>query len=429
MNNFCEHCGAPLKEGDAFCEQCGQKIEDTAIAEQPAPQAAPQAYAGGVPAAVPAVRKSKKTLVILLACAAIVIAAALVVLLVPGILRPAAEAPVMAETVLKPLSGDLAYQEGEVKVQCTYDAPDEIIPAIYRSMDHIVFMKCWSDNGDTDLMVTVEIPGFTQKYEQKVSVTRMETQLKIHPPIAEGAVKTLNSSKNTQLVVSVKDINSGKVIVQDSKEIKLYSRYDMLWQDKDGTAYYENFLAWLTPEAPEVKAMVRYSADALNELFGYSAIVGYQPLGNLNHTQGTATQAAAMMYAMAQYYQVKYVATPFSATDTQLQRCATPAEVLNNRAGICCETAVTLASALQATGMHAVLILLPGHMQTAVEDWPGTGDYVLIETTALESAAAKDWNNVIGIYSKKEWSDYLEQNKCTVLDCDLAQTLKIQSID
>jgi hypothetical protein len=102
---------------------------------------------------------------------------------------------------------------------------------------------------------------------------------------------------------------------------------------------------------------------------------------------------------------------------------------LNNRAGLCCETAVTIASALQATGMHAVLILLPGHMQTAVETWPSSGDYILVETTALEQAAAQDWAPVIGLSTKENWQKYLDDNKCTVIDCNLAQALKIQAID
>ena len=429
MNNFCEKCGTPLKEGFAFCEKCGHKIPTSdpvaAASLQDASAGQDTVYA---PVPLKPVKKNKG-LVIGIICAAVVVAALLVVFLVPGIMKPAIDTSAVAAVTLEPLPADLVYNEAKVKVQCTYDSPDVIIPAIYRSMDYIVYMKCWSDNGNTDLMVTVEIPGFTQKYEQKISVTRAETQLKIRPPLAEGAVKTLNSSKNTQLVVSVKDINTGEVIVQDSKEIKLYSRFDMQWQDENGTAYYENFLAWMTPEAPEVKELVRYSADALNELFGYTSVVGYQPMGNLTQSQGTASQAAAMMYAMAKYYQVKYVATPFSATDTALQRCATPAEVLNNRAGLCCETAVTLASALQATGMHAELILLPGHMQTAVETWPDTGEYILIETTALDNAAAQDWNNVIGVYTKDEWTKYVGQEGYTVIDCDLAQALQIQSID
>jgi hypothetical protein len=317
MNKFCAYCGAPVEEGFTFCKKCGQHVmDDTAPAAAAAPrQTVLPRQAAGIPqnAVYPPRMKpgGGKLLAIILSCAVLVIAALLVIFLVPGIVRPAQSVSGSEKSVLEPLPASLVYQEGEVKVQCTYDAPDEIIPAIYRSMDDIVYMKCWCDNGTADLMVTAEIPGFTQKYQQKISVNRMETQLKIHPPLVEDVVKSLNSSKNVQLEVSVKDMNTGEVIVQDTKNIKLYSRYDMLWQDKDGTAYYENYLAWLTPEATEIKELLRASADALKELEGYDAIVGYQNMGSFSHQEGTAYQTMAMMYAMAKYYQVKYVAASF----------------------------------------------------------------------------------------------------------------------
>lgn len=456
MSKFCHKCGSPLLEGFQFCEKCGAPVapekpqsellpQEAPVEPQPEllPQEAPIEPqpikpAGQTPPPYnpPAPqKKSNKGLMIGIVCAAVVIAALLVVFLVPGIITPAAKNVSNEDKGLLPLPADLVYTEGKPVVTCSYDAPEVIVPAIYRSIDYVVFLKCWSDNGKSDLMVSVEIPGFTQKYEQKITVTRAETQLKIVPPIADGAVKTLNSSKDAQLVVSVKDINTGEVIVQDSKPVKLYSRYDMQWVAADGTPYYENYLAWVTPEAPEIKDLLRSSADALSELTGgqYTSIVGYQNMG-LPEIDRTEYQAAAMMYALAKYYQVKYVMTPISSTSTELQRCATPAEVLKNRSGICCETAATMASAIQSTGMHAVLILLPGHMQTAVEIAPNSGEYLLIETTALDAAAAGYLRYgpdepVFKYFSKEQWAAYVGQEGYDVIDCNLAADLKIRSID
>ena len=36
----------------------------------------------------------------------------------------------------------------------------------------------------------------------------------------------------------------------------LYSRYDMQWMDAQGTPYYENILAWVTPEAEEIRTLL-----------------------------------------------------------------------------------------------------------------------------------------------------------------------------
>jgi hypothetical protein len=430
MSKYCEQCGALLNDADAFCQTCGHPAAAAATPQSPvAPQQPAQAYAA--PAGKKA--KGKAGLVIGIIAGVAVVAALLVVLLVPGILNPAAPGANFSGELME-LPKTLAAPSGEVAVHCTYDAPEIIVPALYRSMDYIVYLKSWTDSGQADVLVTVEIPGLTQKFEQKVPVTRAETQMKILPPIEEGAAKTLNSSKNAQLKVTVTDIKTGNVIVQDSRQIQLYSRYDMQWQGEDGTQYHENFLAWLTPEAPEIGQLLRDLADSLSTLTnGYlTSVVGYQQQGDYSVADMSYAQACAVMYTLAHTYQVKYVASPFSATDTNLQRVKTPAEVINSRAGLCCETAVTVASALQAMQMHAVMILLPGHMQTAVETGNGTGEYYLIETTALDAAATGNFqqgNPVVTYMTKDQWLQYVSQDGYEVIDCSLAQSLNIKSID
>jgi len=429
MIKYCQQCGAVLNESDAFCQACGH----SAAAYTPADPV--QEMPSYPPVKEKKAHKGKSGLVIGIFAGVLVVAALLIVLLVPGILSPAGtEARANFTGELLPLPSDLQVTSEKATVYCTYDSPDIIVPALYRSMDSIVYLKCWTDFGETDALVTVEIPGLTQKYEQKITVTRAETQLKVHPPILEGATKTLNSSKNAQLKVTVTNIKTGDVIEQDSKEIQLYSRFDMQWQSRDGTQYHENFLAWLTPEAQEVGQLLRDSADSLNYLTkGYlTSVVGYQPQGNFTIEDMSYAQACAVMYTLASTYQVKYVASPFSSTDTNLQRVKTPAEVINSRAGLCCETAVTVASALQAMQMHAVMILLPGHMQTAVETNYNSGDYYLIETTALDAAATGDFatgNPVITYLTKDQWLQYVSQEGYDVIDCQMALDLNIKSID
>ncbi|NMA24361.1 MAG: hypothetical protein GX936_01695, partial [Clostridiales bacterium] len=285
-------------------------------------------------------------------------------------------------------------------------------------------------------LIEVEIPGFTQKYEQKITITRSETELRIHPPLVDGVAKTLNSSKDAQISISVIDLNNGKIILKDTKPVKLYSRYDMQWVGEDGTPYDENILAWVTPEAMEIRELLRWSADACNELTSgqLNAIVGYQEaVSGWSRETLTYVQAYCIMHTMADEFGVKYIMSPFSSTSSELQRIATPSEVLKSASGLCVETSVTLASALQAMNMHAVLILLPGHCQVAVETWYDSGEYLLIETTALENAASaytdEDFDNVIIPLSKDEWRLYLSQDGYTAIDCDLSRQLQITSID
>lgn len=447
MTKFCEGCGHPMEDDKLFCDKCGRKVSRVTPppARPAAPVMRPQPPAQPAPVAAyapPPQQKSRAGLFIALGIAAV----AIIVLVIAfggglyywvfarnpgGTANPnATSAP--SSVSLIPFPDSLKVTD-DVKVNCEYKSPDSIIPANYRSLDNIVFMQCWTDKGSTQLMVTVEIPGFTQKYQQLVNVTRAETELSIHPPMLADAAKTLTSSKDAELVVSVTDQNTNKVILQDTKPVKLYSRNDIQWEGADGTPYDENILAWVTPEAAQVDKLLRDSADALS-LFsngGFDSIVGYQKIGDLSQADGTYWQVAAMMYTLANKYKVKYIMAPFSPTGSDLQSVKTPAQVINEKAGLCVETAVTMASAIERTNMHAVLILLPGHAQVAVETWPNSGEYLLIETTALDAASNADFDKggVITYMTKDQWTKYMAQDGYVAIDCDLAEKLHIQSID
>jgi len=444
MAKFCEGCGHPLEEDACFCNICGRAVQQQPPVYPPQqpyypPQAPSRPYAAVGAAYPPAQKKKPGTGLIvglILGGAAIVAAAVMGVALLG---RGGSQKVVAGPTATAKASGlqlilfpdALKADSKNVTVHCTYTPPATIIPANYRSMDSVITLKCSTDSGTTRLLVTVEIPEFTQKYQQMIDVSRAETDLKIHPPLLEDAAKSLGTSKDAQLIVTVTDQNSGKVIVQDTNPIKLYSRFDMQWQSEDGTPYYENILAWVTPEAPEIDQMLRLSADSLSELTNgkLDSIIGYQEVDGLTHEQVTAYQVCAMMYTLAAKYNVKYIMAPFSSTSSDLQSIKTPSEVINGAGGLCVETAVTMASAIERTNMHAVIILLPGHAQVAVETWAGSGDYFLIETTALDSAAAKSFDKVVYVLTKDDWKKYLSQDGYVAIDCDLAEKLNIKSID
>ena len=335
-----------------------------------------------------------------------------------------------AELELIPFPAELVVS-GTSEISCNFKAPDVIIPANYRSLEYIVYLQCWTDQGASEALISVEIPGFTQRYEQKISVSRLETEISIRPPLMAGAISTLNSSKDAQIVISVTDLKQNKVVIQESRSVTLYSRYDMQWVDSAGTPYYENILVWVTPEAEEIRTLLRLAADSANELTegGLNAIVGYQQVSDWSQDDITYVQVVSMMHALSAKLGVKYLMTPFSSTSVDLQRVATPAEVINSAGGLCVETAVTIASAIQATNMHAVLILLPGHMQVAVETWEGSGRYFLIETTALDAALEGNFDVVVNYtMTTEDWTAYMASEGMYAIDCDLASQLGIQAI-
>lgn len=455
----CPRCNSILDSQSVFCRQCGYKLTDEIPApannispnppraEQPQRMSFPQAQApvynnppmqnpmpkqqvpnysppvqNPVPiqqgqgfGAQPQKAKSGKAVKI------IVIAAAVVAVLVAAFFlsRPLWDRSSEQASTSNLPSGIEKRQPATPK--CSYEAVSVIRPALYQSTDYVIYFRGTSEE-DKEAILTVEIPGFTQKYEQKVTLTSQETKLKVHPPMIDGVLGTLNIKKDTQLKVSLLDVSTKNYIIQDSKPVTILSKNDMKWGSDDGSeTYYENICAWVTPESPKIKELLRNSVDQLTVWSNGSvdAIVGYQQIGDLAGNQITYYQVAAMYETLRSFYGVRYLATPISTSGPEAQqRIALPEEVISQKSGLCIETAVTMASAIEATGMHPMVLILPGHAQVAVETWQNSGEYYLIETTALTEP---DWDNIIYYLDKEQWADYLDDNQVTVVDVELAR--------
>ena len=134
------------------------------------------------------------------------------------------------------------------------------------------------------------------------------------------------------------------------------------------------------------------------------------------------------MYEMG----VRYNMDTFSISGSH-QHVLFPEDVLKQKGGLCIETTLVVASALQSADMHAFIVLPPGHAQVAVETWEGSGEYFLIETTALEgnsnnrqafvSGANQLINSgkvsgIITYMDQESWYNYLSVDGTYLIDCD-----------
>jgi hypothetical protein len=322
------------------------------------------------------------------------------------------------------------YMDKKPEAVIGFATVDSIFPSNYRTMDAIVTFTGYSDYGNLDVLIEVEIPGFTQVYKQKVQLGRQVTKLRIIPPLVTGSID-LNSEKMAQIVYSVTEVDTGKLLVQESKNIKLYSKFDMIWGDEfDGDAYTDNILAWMTPDAPEILQLKRDAIDYLSYISegAIDSLLGYQDYNFFDHYYyNTWVQAVAIQGAMSDITQIRYNNSWFSM-DAQ-QRVKLPADTISSRSGLCIETALVMASALQSAGMHVMLIFPPGHAQVAVEAWYNEGEYFLIETTVLPMAQDMDgWDSAIVYLDKDEWYAYITGAPCYVVDCDLGEKLGIRAM-
>ena len=330
------------------------------------------------------------------------------------------------------------------EIQCEYVTA--IFPALYNSIDYVISMSAICEQGDCDILVETEIEGFTQKYSQKITLGPEITRLYIKPALLSQELN-LNSQKTTQLKITVTNLENQKIVIQETKAITLMSLYDLsLSYGSDGAHPLVNTLAWLTPEAKEVRELKRLAIEEIKGLtqeqyYGVqtddgienvaimTGIVGYQP-ANLNlfdlQAYYVQMQALAIQCAMSDWG-IAYNMSSYSSSDFYqvLQRVVPPAETINTKSGVCIETSLVMASALQSAGMHCMLVFPPGHCQVAVEIWE-TGEYLLIETTILP-VTLDNITNIVQYQTKEEWEQFVG-NATYIIDCNMAPYLNLTPI-
>lgn len=329
-----------------------------------------------------------------------------------------------------------------------YDAVDTIYPSLYNTYDAFLIIKTGCISGNRKVQVEAEIPGFTQKYKETFTLDSSYREIKIKPPALTGDL-ALSLAKEAQMQVSISEMD-GTLLEAKTFPVTIKSKYDFEWSsDEYGIVTRDNILCFLTPESSAVAELKRQAVDEISAITKEKteSFVGYQNTKWNNHYMGTYLQVTGIMRAMYESG-VRYVMDTFSISGSN-QHILFPEDVLEQKNGLCIETSLVVASALQSAGMHVFLVFPPGHAQVAVEIWngkgedtAGTGEYFLIETTALSSDSNNDKNFVdnlntiyrdgkpengsgfpITYYDQEGWQDYITSKDVYLIDCDDSRVL------
>lgn len=332
------------------------------------------------------------------------------------------------------------YAQTDDIAHFVFQYPDEIYPQQYSTYDSILIMDYYALENPVNALIEVEIPGFTQKYSETVKIDEQIHKMYIKPPVITGN-PDLSAAKEAQLCVTVTNLDTGAPVESHSYPITIKSRNDFNFMSEEfGVSNCYNLLCLMEPEAQEIAELKRLAVDELIALTGggMNAMAGYQRQGDYNDLTLTAYQAIALQCAMSDLG-VRYIMDPYSVSGSN-QRINLPSETMDKKSGLCVETALVMASALQSLNMHALLILPPGHCQVAVETWAGSGEYLLIETTLLPvdettniffdmSQYPQYAPQAVGIatyFTKEQWALYLQD--CYVIDCDDAISLGLTGL-
>lgn len=334
------------------------------------------------------------------------------------------------------------YLENDKKIEADINCTSVIYPAMYNSMDAVSILTLSCPQGEKDVLLTVEVVGFSQKYEQTLTVGRQPQRIYVKPPVLSTGIN-LDSQKETQIKVSLTELGTGNIVATESKTVKLMSINDFrTGYDEYGYTNFVDVLAWVTPESNYIRNLLQSAGQNLKAYTGVEGIYGYQKYLNVSEQLLTSLQVYAIQQAISQEG-VRYVMSYYSIGEAQtgVQRVKRPDDTLLSKSGICIETAVLMASALQAAGFNSMIVFTPGHCQVAVETWDGSGDYILIETTALpvgnpslevkDGVIYADWNGVLTCKTDVEWAQYFngclkdEDDFVCVYECNMATQMGI----
>ncbi|MBX3365466.1 MAG: DUF3320 domain-containing protein [Phycisphaeraceae bacterium] len=169
----------------------------------------------------------------------------------------------------------------------------------------------------------------------------------------------------------------------------------------------EILAAFVTPNHPAMAALVRRTSERLLEATGDGALSGYE-----GTTPARVRATVQALYRALVEENIGYIIPPAGFADSG-QRIRLVEHVLHSRMGTCIDLALLAASAMEAIGLHALLVVIDGHAfpgvwtseqafaEAVVEDAARVrkrvelGEIVVFETTVMTHRPAPDFAGAV----------------------------------
>jgi hypothetical protein len=259
----------------------------------------------------------------------------------------------------------LANQEycgGQAPVHICVRTPSTIFSAFYPSYlasQYPFFTIDYSSSSPLTLLISVTITRFSQTQTQTVNAIDISQFSNFIPPLLDEVLQKLTTDETTSLHVEITDTRQHLYYVNDMPLI-LHSRWLMQWI----AANRLKIAAWVTPNDPKIaELLIRAETHLPNQQTPVpQGMVGYKTAT----PQQVIDQVDAIYEALRLDYHIHYVqaSIPYSsaeADNVSTQVIKLPAEVLQQRSGMCVELTTLMASAVERIGLHSRIIIIPGH--------------------------------------------------------------------
>lgn len=393
----CSKCGAEMPDNEKFCMRCGNTLSTT-------PQAAPPPANQGQKAAEPK-KKSKVWLWILIIVIVLLVIGA-------GIFGLGYYAYKKVTENVDEVTQETTSEATDIEI--SWEAEDRLPTAFYTNKTENLISFTLTSDKPVKVKLEVEIPGITEKEIKTIEATPEGTTYNSKPPFKQSAYGPLDKAQDKYITIKATNEETGNIIAEDSVKITVLSRNDMVWIDEDGTNNMKYIAKWVTKDNKEVTELVRVAAEYNEQFCGQHAMVGY-----LGGPDLVYCQMASLFAAMQDYYEVAYIASTESYHTSNAQSVKLPEEVIMEKSGLCIETVLVMAAAMENLGMEPVIILIPGHAWVAVKTAPGASTYYHLETTMLDYP-------VLDALDQGEMNWYQNSGAATVIDIKEAREEGIQ---
>ncbi len=283
--------------------------------------------------------------------------------------------------------------------------PAEIFSAFYPfyvAKQYPLFTLDYSSSISISLIINMSVVGLSQVQTQTVDATTNLQSVSIIPPLLSQIFRRLTSEYHTSLHVQVTDTARHLYYVNDIP-VLFHSRWLMQWV----AANRLKIGAWVTPNDPAISSLVLKASKylALQPPPVPSAMVGY----NKANGREVIAQVDAIYDTLRLDYQMHYLqaSVPYSgvgSSSVATQNIKLPAEVLQQRSGMCIELTVLLASAVERIGLHSEIVIIPGHAFLGVAVTPDNKHFDYWDAVEVNSNVAGDSANIAtdAVYQQNE---------------------------
>ncbi len=246
-------------------------------------------------------------------------------------------------------------------------------------------------------LVSAEIPGWTQPFEETIVVGPRESRtLRINPTLLPGAYQ-LEEIRRGTLEVRIRDLKSGTVNAQ-SRPVLIHGGSDVYWGRQFANA--QIVARWVTPHDPAVLRLVSQA----RVLTPTGRMHGYNPAAANPAKLGAEVRAQARaVFEALKRSGLSYVSSMFTFGDftTNAQRIRLPRETLELSNANCIDVSVVFASAMENLGMNPVIVIVPGHAFVGVRLGPQTSETLYLDLTVLPNGSFQHAIERAGSWMKK----------------------------